>query len=145
MSLSRPHSFDIPEETARVARDAFPKGNTYMTMRDELGPLFNDGDFVALFSPQGQAGESPAILAIVTVLQYMEGLTDRQAAEGVRSRIDWKYLLGLPLTDPGFHYSLLSPFRDRLLEGGKEALLLAACRRGISVDFPPTIFRTIRQ
>jgi transposase len=124
MSLSRPHSFDIPEETARVARDAFPKGNTYMTMRDELGPLFRDGDFVALFSPQGQAGESPAILAIVTVLQYMEGLTDRQAAEGVRSRIDWKYLLGLPLTDSGFHYSLLSPFRDRLLEGGKEALLL---------------------
>jgi transposase len=124
MSLSRPHSFDIPEETVRVARDAFPKGNAYMTMRDELGPLFGDDDFVALFSPQGQAGESPAILAIVIVLQYMEGLTDRQAAEAVRSRIDWKYLLGLSLTDPGFHYSILSPFRDRLLKGGWESLLL---------------------
>jgi transposase len=124
MSLSQPHSFDIPEETARVARTAFPKGNVYMTMRDELGSLFSDGDFATLFSLQGQAGEPPAILATVTVLQYMEGLTDRQTAEAVRSRIDWKYLLGLPLTDPGFHYSILSPFRDRLLEGSREALLL---------------------
>lgn len=123
MTLPEPHSFDIPEETARVAREAFPKGNVCMTLRDELGPLFSDSDFEPLFSDQGQTAESPAILALVTVLQHMEGLTDRQAAEGVRSRIDWKYLLGLPLTAAGFHYSILSPFRDRLLAGGQEALL----------------------
>ena len=123
MALYRPHHFAIPEDTAQVAQAAFPKGNAYMTMREELGPLFQDADFAALFSLRGQAGQSPAFLAIVTVLQFMEGLTDRQAAEAVRSRIDWKYLLGLPLKDPGFHYSILSPFRDRLLEGGQEALL----------------------
>lgn len=124
MTLPEPHSFDIPEETVRVAREAFPKGTVCMTMRDELGSLFSDSDFAPLFSNQGQMAAPPAILALVTILQHMEGLTDRQAAEAVRSRIDWKYLLGLPLTASGFHYSILSPFRDRLLGGGQEALLL---------------------
>ena len=123
MSLSQPHSFNIPDETARIAQEAFPKGNTCMTIREELGLLFSDGDFAALYSLQGQTGESPANLALVTVLQHMEGLTDRQAAEAVRSRIDWKYLLGLPVNASGFHYSILSPFRARLLEGGQETLL----------------------
>ncbi len=123
MSLYRSHDFAIPEDTAEVAQAAFPKGNVYMTMREELGPLFQDMDFAGLFALRGQAGESPALLAIVTVLQFVEGLTDRQAAEAVRSRIDWKYLLGLPLKYAGFHYSILSPFRGRLLEGGQETLL----------------------
>ena len=118
------HSFEIPEETIKVARAAFPKGNGCMTIRDTLGPLFSNDDFEVLFSPQGQTGQSPALLALVTILQHMEGLTDRQAADAVRGRIDWKYLLGLALTDPGFHYSILSPFRDRLLEGGLDAQLL---------------------
>lgn len=131
MALSHPHSFDIPEETTRVAHEAFPQGNTYMTLRDALGPLFSDADFVAWFSAQGQTGESPAILALVTVQQYMKGLTDRQAADAVRGRIDWKYLLGLSLTDAGFRYSILSPFRDRLLAGGKEALLLDRILEGL--------------
>lgn len=123
MALYQSHSFEIPEETVRVALAAFPKGNVYMTMRDKLGPLFGDADFVALFDWRGQEGISPALLSMVTLLQFMEGLTDRQAADAVRGRIDWKYLLGLPLTYPGFHYSILSPFRDRLLAGGQEAIL----------------------
>ena len=123
MSLYQPHNFEIPEETIRVAQAAFPKGNVYLTLRDKLGPLFNNADFAALFDWRGQTGESPALLAMVTILQFMEDLTDRQAAEAVRSRIDWKYLLGLALTDPGFHYSILGPFRERLLEGGQETLL----------------------
>ena len=123
MSLYQSHAFEIPEETVQVAKAAFPKGNVYMTMRDELDPLFKDEDFAALFAWQGQTGVSPGLLAMVTVMQFMEGLTDRQAAEGVRSRIDWKYALGLRLTDAGFHYSILSPFRDRLLAGSAEAQL----------------------
>lgn len=124
MALYRPHSFEIPEETVRVAKDAFPKGNVYLTMRDELGPLYADVDFAALFSWRGQPAESPGLLATVTVMQFMEGATDRQAAEAVRARIDWKYALGLSLTDPGFHYSVLSEFRGRLLGGGQETDLL---------------------
>jgi transposase len=123
MSQYHPHNFEIPEETRQVASAAFPKGNVYLRIRDEFGPLFKDEDFGELYSYLGQGGESPAILAQVTVMQYMEGLTDRQAAEAVRSRIDWKYSLGLPLTAAGFHHSILGDFRDRLLEGGKEALL----------------------
>ena len=86
------HNFEIPRETVEVAGAAFPKGNVYMTMRDKLGPLFSDDDFAALFAWQGQAGVSPGLLAMVTIMQFMEGLTDRQTAEAVRSRIDWSCL-----------------------------------------------------
>ena len=114
----------VPEETARVARAAFPKGNPYLRLFDQLGPLYADQQFAALFPSLGQPGISPAQLALVTVLQFAENLSDRQAAEAVRSRIDWKYLLGLELTDAGFDYSTLSEFRDRLVEGAAEGLLL---------------------
>src|SRR5467141_4186151 len=57
-------------------------------------------------------------------MQFRENLADRQAAEAVRARIDWKYLLSLDLTDPGFDFSVLSEFRDRLLAGSAAELLL---------------------
>ena len=116
--------YEIPAMTAEVARAAFPKGNAVMKLRDELGPLFEDVDFAALYPPIGQPAESPARLALVTLLQFMENLTDREAADAVRSRIDWKYLLGLELTEAGFHYSVLSEFRQRLLAYSKEGMLL---------------------
>ena len=123
MSLYQAHNFEIPAETIEVAQAAFPKGNVYMTMRDKLGPVFRDEAFAPLFSWQGQGGVSPGLLATVTVMQFMEGLTDRQAAEAVRSRLDWKYALGLPLKYAGFDHSVLTEFRARLLAGGKEGLL----------------------
>lgn len=124
MSL-QPQPIDpIPAETARVARAAFPKGNPYMRMRDELGVFYQDETFAALFPARGQSAESPWRVALVLVLQYAENLSDRQAADAVRSRIDWKYTLSLELTDPGFDYSVLSEFRDRLIAGNAEQLLL---------------------
>ncbi len=114
----------VPEETVRVARAAFPKGNPYLRLYDQLGPLYADQQFATLFPTRGQPGLSPAQLALVTVLQFGEGLSDRQAAEAVRSRIDWKYVLGLELTDAGFDYSVLSEFRERLLAGAAEQQLL---------------------
>lgn len=116
----------VPEETARVARAAFPKGNPYLRLYDQLGPLYTDQQFAALFPTRGQPGLSPAQLALVTVLQFAEGLSDRQAADAVRGRIDWKYVLGLELTDAGFDFSVLSEFRDRLLAGSAALLLLTA-------------------
>jgi transposase len=114
----------IPVETVRVARAAFPHGNTYLTMRDQLGVLYQDQDFSALFSQRGRPAESPWQLALVCVFQFIEGLSDRQAAEAVRSRIDWKYALSLDLADPGFDFSVLSKFRARLLAGSAEMILL---------------------
>jgi len=114
----------VPEDTARVARAAFPKGNLYMQMRDVLGTIYGDEDFSELFEVCGRPAITPWRLALVTVMQFSEGLSDRQAAEAVRARIDWKYALGLQLTDPGFDFSVLSEFRSRLVEGGKERLLL---------------------
>ncbi|WP_234545354.1 IS1182 family transposase [Streptomyces shenzhenensis] len=105
---------EVPAETARVAKAAFPKGSLAIRIRDELGALFTDEQFADLFPSRGKPAWSPGCLALVLVLQFVEGLTDRQAAEAVRARIDFKYALGLDLTDPGFDYSVLSEFRDRL-------------------------------
>ena len=124
MSLNRCLLAPIPEETARVARAAFPKGNRYMTMRDVLGILYSDAAFVDLYRPVGQHAEPPWRLALVTVMQLSENLTDRQAADAVRGRIDWKDVLGLALTDPGFDFSVLSEFRTRLITGGAAELIV---------------------
>jgi transposase len=122
----------VPEETARVAHHAFPKGNRYLTLRDELGTIYTDQDFADLFSAYGQSAVPPWHLALICVMQFMEDLTDRQAAEAVRSRIDWKYALSLELGDPGFDFSVLSEFRTRLIAGNAEQKLLdqllAACK-----------------
>ena len=114
----------IPAETMRVARAAYPKGSLAMRLRDELAGLYQDEQFGSLFPSRGQPAEAPWRLAIVLVLQYVEGLTDRQAAEAVRGRIDWKYALGLELADPGFDASVLTEFRERLVAGQAETLLL---------------------
>ena len=116
----------IPAETERVARAAFPKGGLPMHLADALGPLFEDQQFTALFPQRGQPAEAPARLAFATLLQFAEGLSDRQAADAIRGRIDWKYALALELTDSGFDHTVLSEFRSRLVEGKAELLLLDA-------------------
>jgi transposase len=95
-----------------------------MRMREELGTLFDDEQFAAVYAREGQPALHPWQLALVSVMQFAENLSDRQAAEAVRARIDWKYALGLELTDEGFHYSALSEFRTRLVEGSLEHVLL---------------------
>lgn len=124
MSLRASLGTPIPEDTLRVAHAAFPKGNVFMQLRDALGSIYNDGQFAALFSHTGQPAEEPARVALVLVMQFTEGLSDRQAADAVRGRIDWKYALALELTDPGFDASVLSEFRTRLIQGKVEHLLL---------------------
>jgi transposase len=95
-----------------------------LTLRDTLGSIFSDELFKDLYPTLGQPAESPGRLALMTVMQFLENLSDRQAAEAVRSRIDWKDMLGLSLEDPGFDFSVLSEFRQGLLEKQSEALLL---------------------
>jgi transposase len=124
MSLQPETDLSIPQMTRLVANAAFPKGNVWIKMREELGSLFRDEQFADLFPPQGQPAEAPWRLALVVVMQFAENLPDRQAADAVRSRIDWKYALALELTDPGFDYSVLSEFRARLLEGQAQQRLL---------------------
>lgn len=124
MSLTPLPFGEVPELTARVARAAFPKGTLCLRLRDTLGPVFTDDQFAGLFPSRGRPGLSPARLAWVLVLQFAEDLTDRQAAEAVRSRIDWKYLLGLELTYAGFDHTVLTDFRDRLItaDAGRQVL-----------------------
>jgi transposase len=115
---------DVPADTARVARAAFRKGTLAIRVRDELGAWCGDGSFAAVYGVRGAPGISPGQLAMVTVLQFTENLTDRQAADAVRGRLDWKYCLGLALEDEGFDFSVLSEFRDRLTAAGREHSLL---------------------
>ena len=124
MSLKPTPIGPVPELTAYVARAAFPDGNPYMSVRDALGTFYDDERFAGLFPDRGQPAESPWRLALITVMQFAEGLADRQAADAVRGRIDWKYALGLELTDPGFDFTVLCEFRARLVAGGAERLLL---------------------
>jgi transposase len=114
----------VPEETAHVARAAFPKGNRYLEMRDVLGTIYTDELFADLYPAKGQPAEAPWRLALVTIFQFAEGLSDRQAAEAVAGRIDWKYALSLELTDAGFDASVLSEFRSRLVTHGASERLL---------------------
>src|SRR5713226_8525866 len=93
MSLQPQSVPAIPEETARVARLILPKGNRYLLLRDELGSIYTDKQFVDLYPKGGSFAEAPWRVALVTIMQYMENYTDRQEASAVRTRIDWKYVL----------------------------------------------------
>jgi transposase len=123
MSLKPQAIGPVPEETARIARAAYPKGNIYLQLRDTLGTIYEDEQFADLFPQRGQPAQTPWRLALVCVLQFLEGLSDRQAADAVRGRLDWKYLLGLALSDPGFDHTVLVEFRQRLLSGKRDLLL----------------------
>lgn len=123
MSLQPHPTYSVPDETARVAHAAFPKGNVYMRVFDKLGPIFTEQHFVQFFPSRGQPALSPVRLALTTLLQFAENLSDREAADAVRSRIDWKYILSLELTDSGFDHTVLSEYRTRLIEAKAEQLL----------------------
>jgi transposase len=123
----QPHPWpEVPAGTAKIARRAFRKGSLAIRARDELGTWCQDEAFGVTYGTRGAPGISPAQLAMVTVLQFTENLTDRQAADAVRGRLDWKYCLGLELADEGFDFSVLSEFRSRLVAGAMEAALLEA-------------------
>jgi transposase len=126
MSLKPQAISPVPEETARIARAAYPKGNVYLHMRDELGTISEDESFAHFFPKNGQPAEAPWRLALVTIIQFAEGLSDRQAADAVRGRIEVKYALSLDLSDPGFDASILSEFRARLIAGQAEEQLFTA-------------------
>jgi transposase len=110
--------------TAQIARASNPGGTTAMWVRDRLDGLWCDEDFAGWYPRDGRPGLSPAQLATVCVLQFLLDLSDRQAAEAVRCRIDFKYALALELDDPGFHHSVLSDFRERLADDGRADRLL---------------------
>jgi transposase len=115
----------VPEATAAAVKAAFPKGNLYVDLHEELGSLYRDDLFADFYADRGHPVEiAPWRLAMATVMQYIEGLTDRQTADAVRRCMDWKYALSLELSDPGFDFTLLHDFRQRLLSHDGAQLML---------------------
>jgi len=123
----------VPEAMATIVKAAFPKGTLYVDLRTEFGALYEQDLFADLYADRGHPTEVALWrLALVMVMQYIEGLTDRQAADAVRCCIDRKYALSLESSDPGFHFTMLHDFRERLLtHAGAQRLLetfLEACQ-----------------
>ena len=115
------HKIDFTRVVGKIVRLVI---KPHMSLRDKLRTIYEDALFDDLFSKRGQPVQAPWQLALVTLMQFTENLSDRQAADAVRGRIDWKYLLGLELTDSGFDFSLLCEFRQRLVAGKAEERLL---------------------
>ena len=115
-------------------RRTSPAWRLAVLVRDRLGQWLADEDFAAAFGIRGRPGWSPSRLALVTVLQRAENLADRQAAEAVRTRMDWQYLLGLPLDDPGFDHTVLAEFRARVAAAGLEQVALDALLERLAAE-----------
>jgi transposase len=112
----------MPTELVQLSH-LVPQGSVYRLVGDVLYAKYDDADYVDLYHAEGKPALSPVLLAFVTVFQFLERLSDRAAAEAVRVRLDWKYALHLPLEYEGFDFSVLSEFRDRVLQHGAEARL----------------------
>ena len=121
MSLKPQPSRSMPEETASVVSPLLPADSPYKLVGDELYEQYDEADYVDLYSPEGKPAISPVDLAFVTAFQFMENLSDRQAADALRLRLDWKYALHLPLDYAGFNFSVLSEFRSRVIKHQAEA------------------------
>ena len=105
----------IPDDIATLIRQILPASHALVLMGDRLSQFISDEDFADLYPAEGKPALSPALLALVTVLQYWEFLSDRQAAHMVITRLDWKYALHLALAYAGFDHSVLCEFRQRLI------------------------------
>jgi transposase len=122
MSLKAEPVRDMPPEMAEL-RDLIPEDSVYRLVGDTLYGKYNDADYADLYPAEGQPGISPVLLGFVTIFQFLERLSDRAAANAIRVRLDWKYALHLPLNYAGFNFSVLSEFRDRVVQHGAEARL----------------------
>jgi transposase len=123
MTLHRRDLAEIPAETAAVGQKVLAPTNPYQVIGDHLADILDDAHFADLYDTTGRAALSPSLLALVTLFQFMENIPDREAAEQVVVRLDWKYALHLPLEDTGFDFSCLCYFRRRLLEHAQERLV----------------------
>ena len=123
MSLQANWSPEVPDDTARVGREILEENDPYRLVGDRVNLFLALKDFASLYSELGRGAICPIILSLITLFQYLENIPDRVAAKRAVTRIDWKYALHLPLTWIGFHYSVLSYFRDRLIEHSAERLV----------------------
>src|SRR5436305_3790479 len=123
MTLHRRDLAEIPADIAAVGQTLLPESNPYRVIGDHLADVLDDAHFAALYDTTGRAALSPSLLALVTLFPFMENIPDREAAEQVVVRLDWKYALHLPLDDAGFDFSCLCYFRRRLLEHAQERLV----------------------
>jgi hypothetical protein len=105
----------LPSDTVRAAEAVFGKGNIYLTIGDQVVQMLTDIDIACLDPAREQPASSLAVLALVTIFQFVEGLPDRRAVEAIRIRLDWKYALHRPLVYPDLEHLALCRFRQDIL------------------------------
>jgi transposase len=123
MSLKPQPSRPMPEELVRIGAVLLPSDSPYRLIGDQLYAQYDNAAFADLYHAEGAPALPPVDLLFVLAFQGLEDLSDRQAAEAVRVRLDWKYALHLPLDYAGFDFSVLSDFRARLLAHDAHARL----------------------
>jgi transposase len=111
----------MPEDTDQIGKMLLEDNDPYRLIGEQFFEKWYVEEFADLYSSEGKPGYSPVILAFVSIFQFMERLADRQAAQALRMRLDWKYALHLPLEDTGFDFRVLSEFRDRLMDGRRKS------------------------
>jgi transposase-like protein DUF772 len=112
----------IPENTIRTARASYGKGNIYLRLGDQLNARISRlSSNLLLFQSDGYAG---TLLAAMTLVQYVEGLTDSELTESLPGRLDLRYALHLPTPGPRFDPLTLCAFRQRVLKNHQYHVLL---------------------
>jgi len=122
---------EIPEEIRLWGESHLALDNVYRIIGDQLFSFLPEEELTSMYAPGGRSSINPILLSFVTIFQYLEDIPDRVAALWVKTRLDWKYALHLPLDDGGFHYADLCNFRKRLLLHGKESLIFEELLRKI--------------
>ncbi len=116
-------NIDIPEEIRSWGEKQLESDNVYRVIGDQLFSFISWDELTSMYSDIGRPSINPVVLSLVTIFQFLEDIPDRVAAACVKTRLDWKYALHLPLHDSGFHYSDLCNFRKRLANHAKESLI----------------------
>ena len=116
-------NIDIPEEIRSWGEKHLESDNPYRAVGEQLFSFIPRSELSSMYSDTGRPSINPIVLSLVPIFQFLEDIPDRVAAAYVKTRLDWKYALHLPLHDSGFHYSDLCNFRKRLANHDKESLI----------------------
>ena len=115
-------------DTLAVCGDLVPVGSVWRFLAERRLEVFPDELFADLFGGRGRRSQPASVIAVVLVLQALEGVSDREAVERLRCDVRWKAAAGLALTDGAFHPTVLTLWRARVRASGRPERIFDAVR-----------------